>query len=74
MLFMGIKYRQDNFANNLKILREKTGKSQIKVSTEMDINHRTYQRLENNEIQDVKLSIVIKILKYYDINLEELLR
>ena len=71
---MSIKYHQDNFADNLKILRNKTGKSQIEISTEMGINNRTYQRLENKELQDVKLSTVIIILKYYNITLEELLK
>jgi len=59
---------------NLRKLRKEKNKSQNEVSTESDISMRAYQRIEANEVNDVKLSTIIKLLNYYNITLEELLK
>lgn len=68
------EYTIENLSNNLRALRKKTGKSQMLVSTEMGIELRTYQRYESDNPPDIKLSNLIKILKYYDVELHELLK
>lgn len=68
------KYNIKNLSNNLRALRKDTKKSQIKVSAEMNLELRTYQRYESDTPPDIKLSNLVKILKYYNVTLEELLK
>ena len=69
-----IKYSMKKIANNLRLLRNNTGKSQLEIAMEIDISQRTYQRLESNELKDIKLSHIVKIINYYNITFEELLK
>lgn len=68
-----IEFSMKKISNKLIELRKRSGKSQIAVSHEINISYRTYQRLENATLSDVKLSTIFKIFKHYNMSIEELL-
>lgn len=61
-----------NLGRNLAQLRG--DKTQQEISHEIGINLRNYQRLESNNPPDIRLSTLLKILEYYRITLEDLLK
>lgn len=76
--FISMEYNIDlimrKVSDKLIELRKQSGKSQIAVSHEINVSYRTYQRLENATLSDVKLSTILKILNHYDMSIEELLK
>ena len=63
-----------NISSNLKILRKNHKYSQTQVSIYLDMERRGYQKIEYNEIKDLKLSTLYKILRFYKITFEELIK
>lgn len=61
-------------AYNLRKLRKIKNKTQAEISHEIGISERSYQRLENMELKNIKISTFIKILQYYDIDFEDLFK
>ena len=60
-------------AKNLKRIRRENGFSQVKVSRELEIDHRGYQRYERpDQIRDLRITTLVKFLDYYKIKFEEL--
>ena len=64
--------KAENMCNNLKRLRG--NKTQLELCEELKINLRNYQRMESENPPDIRLSTILKLLNYYDITLEELLK
>ena len=71
---MSVDYDFTKLGFNLRKLRLSRNKSQQEICFEIGISQRTYQRLETNELDDVKLSTIIKILKYFDTDFNELFK
>ena len=63
-----------NLSKNLKKLRNENNKTQVEISIEMGIDTRLYQRLESNNVPDIRFSTLYKIIKYYKLPLEDLLK
>ena len=68
------KNELDIFSNNLRKLRIDKNKTQIEISFEMNISRRLYQKIESKNPPDIRYSTLYKILKYYNISLEELIK
>jgi len=62
-----------NISINLKSLRMKNNYIQDEISEHLEMNRRTYQKLEYNLSKDIKLSTILKILDYYKISFDKLI-
>lgn len=69
-----MKYSLENIGKNLRALRSQSGKSQRKVAAEIGIDFSNYQRLEGNPPPNMRIETLFKLLEYYDITLEELVK
>ncbi len=71
---MNLKFVLNNIAKNLKDLRVENKLTQLEISHHLNMERRGYQKVEYAETGDIKLSTILKILEYYDITLEELMK
>ena len=69
-----MKYNYSNIGLNLRIIRNKKGISQRKAALEMDIDIKAYNKLESDNPPNTHVLTLLKILEYYNITLEELLK
>ena len=63
-----------NISNNLKKFRVNLALTQEEVSFKIGISSRNYQYIETNKIRDIKLSTILKILDFFNITLEDLIK
>lgn len=56
---------------SLKELRARKNKTQVEVAKELDISPQTYNSWERNPGK-IKLSNLIKVCKYFDINISQI--
>lgn len=61
-------------SKNLRNMRLKLNKSQQEMSMAIGIERRQYQRIESQNPPDIKFSTLNKILIYYNLSLEDLLK
>jgi transcriptional regulator with XRE-family HTH domain len=63
-----------NISRNLLELRNEKGLTQFEVSHNLNMERRGYQKLEYCESKDIKLSTILKIIEFYNINFEDLIK
>jgi len=71
---MNLKTVLKNISVNLKQLRAEREITQMQISLDLPMERRSYQKLENNQNKDIKLSTLIKIVDYFEITFSELFR
>ena len=71
---MQVEDALSNIANNLKELRNKKGLTQLEVSHNLNMERRGYQKIEYNEVKNIRLSTILKILEYFKIDFNELIK
>lgn len=69
-----MKYKYKNIGKNLRQLRNKLDISQRKAALEMNIEIKAYNKLESENPPNMHVYTLIKILEYYGVTLEELLK
>ncbi len=63
-----------NIATNLKKMRINKKLTQEEISFKLNMERKGYQKLEYCQNKDIKLSTILKILDFYNIKLEDLLK
>lgn len=71
---MEINVVLQNISKNLRILRTNKGLTQLEISHFLNMERRGYQKIENGESKDIKLSTILKILEFYKIDFEKLIK
>ena len=71
---MNLKTVIKNISVNLKELRIKNKLTQQELSFNLNMDRRGYQNLESGFYKNIKLSTILKILDYYNIKLDDLLK
>lgn len=56
--------------NNIKKIREERGIKQIKMAEDLQVTRQTMTAIENNKYNP-SLELALKIIKYFDVPLEE---
>lgn len=68
-----VKYMNDNrlvIANMIRQCRKENGKTQKEIANKLNVNLKTYQKIENlNKEEDFNFSLFIQVLNYFDIKL-----
>ncbi len=63
------------FAVNLRAIRQKNNYTQQYVSEKLDIDRAVYARWENaNNCPDIKLTSLIRLKKFFNISLDDLIK
>jgi len=63
-----------NLSKNLRALRTAKNETQISLSYKLGIDSRGYQRMESENPPDIKFTTIVKILDFYGISFEELIK
>ncbi len=61
-------------SNNLRKLRIDNNETQLSLSHKLGIDLRGYQRMESNNPPDIKFTTIVKILEFYKIKFEDLIK
>lgn len=57
-------------ANMIRQCRKENGKTQKEIANKLNVNLKTYQKIENlNKEEDFNFSLFIQVLNYFDIKL-----
>jgi len=64
----------NKFSENLRKFREEKKMSQLEVSTKIGISRSLYQYYESNKPPDIRLTNLVKILDFFDVSLDDLLK
>lgn len=64
----------NKFSENLRKIREEKKMSQLEVSTKIGISRSLYQYYESNKPPDIRLTNLVKILDFFDVSLDDLLK
>jgi len=64
----------NKFSENLRKIREEKKMSQLEVSTKIGISRSLYQYYESNNPPDIRLTNLVKILDFFDVSLDDLLK
>lgn len=62
-----------NISKNMKIFRKAIGWTQVTLATKSGIPQATISRIEAGHIKDPSISIIVKLAKAFEINIEDLL-
>ncbi len=62
------------FSENLRKIRIKNNYTQMQVCVHTEIDRSLYQKYESSNPPDIRLTTLVKILDFYKIKLEDLLK
>ena len=74
MLYPDIENAILNISENLKKLKTKNNYKQTDISFELDLDRTGYQKIEYGKGNDIKLSTILRILKFYKISFDDLIK
>ena len=65
-----MNYNRLAIANMIRQCRKENGKTQKEIADKLNVNLKTYQKIENlNKEEDFNFSLFIQVLDYFDLKL-----